>query len=92
MNIDLTPELESYVKEKVANGGFADESAVISYALIRVQEIDERLAALHAAIDVGEAQADRGELVEYTPELGQAILKRAIARVDAKRGTKTPHA
>lgn len=85
MNIDLMPDLEKYVKDKVANGGYADESAVISHALIRVQAADERYDMLVAELAKAEEQADRGEGVEYTPELGKAILKRAIERVDARR-------
>jgi antitoxin ParD1/3/4 len=84
LNLDLPPELENYVKQKVASGGFADESAVISHALIRAQETDERLAALNAAIAVGEEQADRGEGRPYTPEYAQEIKNRALARLQAE--------
>ncbi len=66
MTISLTPELEALIQEKVASGDYRDATEVVREALRRLDHQD-RLARLRAAIAVGDAQAARGEVVEWTP-------------------------
>ncbi len=58
-NVNLTPELDSFILERVESGRFENASEVVRSAL-RTMERDERvfeakLAALRAAIDEGDA-------------------------------------
>ena len=58
-NVNLTPELDSFILERVESGRFENASEVVRSAL-RTLELDEqifeaKLAALRAAIDEGDA-------------------------------------
>ena len=58
-NVNLTPELESFVLDRVENGRFENASEVVRAAL-RAMEREEqlheaRLKALRTAIDEGDA-------------------------------------
>jgi antitoxin ParD1/3/4 len=58
-NVNLTPELDSFILERVESGRFENASEVVRSAL-RTLERDEqifeaKLAALRAAIDEGDA-------------------------------------
>ncbi|MBA3405848.1 MAG: hypothetical protein H0U13_14400, partial [Gemmatimonadaceae bacterium] len=76
MNINLSPELERFVREQVDAGNYADESAVVEAALL-VHRMDHAWIpevrggvpwtqeTLRAAIQVGVDQADRGEVAEF---------------------------
>ena len=68
MNVNLTPELERFVQEKVASGLHASQSEVVREALRLLIE-QERLRELHqqrlqAALAEGLAQAHRGVLLD----------------------------
>ena len=73
MNVNLTPELERVVQEKVRSGLYNNQSEVVREALRLLVEQDRiraaRLARLRSAVGEGLAQADRGELVD-----GRAVL------------------
>jgi len=65
MNISLTRELESLVREKVQTGMYHSASEVIREALRLLRQRDElrqtALATLGKEIAVGIEQADRGQ-------------------------------
>ena len=68
MNMELTPELERFVRRLVESGRFPTASAVVCAALERLRE-EERAGAepperLRAALARGLEQADRGELLD----------------------------
>lgn len=67
MNVSLTPQLESFVQEKVASGLYTSASEVIREALRMMEEQDHlkaiKLEALRKEIDKGLAQLERGEHV-----------------------------
>lgn len=55
-SVELTEELDAFVSNMVAGGHYADASEVVREALSRLEEEDaEKLSALRAAIDEGEA-------------------------------------
>jgi putative addiction module CopG family antidote len=61
MSVILTPKLEQYVREKVAAGGYRDETEVIADALYLLEQRDlDRRAALVGAIEEGEADIRAG--------------------------------
>lgn len=65
MNVSLTPELETYIQNKVEAGRYASASEVVREALRLLEQKDvERAAALQefqAEIDRRLASLDRGE-------------------------------
>lgn len=68
MNVSLTPELEQLVQAKVKSGRYLSASEVVREGLRLLEERDHlyqaRLAELQAQINVGIAEADRGDLLD----------------------------
>jgi antitoxin ParD1/3/4 len=69
MHINLSPEMESYIKGKVSSGFYGNATEVIRDAVRRMQAEEVRVAAFRKAVAEGEAQLDRGEGTEYSREL-----------------------
>jgi antitoxin ParD1/3/4 len=80
MHINLSPEMEGYIKSKVASGFYGNATEVIRDAIRRMQSEDARVSAWQEAIAKGEAQLDRGEGVAYTPELMKILTQSAELR------------
>ena len=79
MHINLSPEMEKYLQSKVSTGYYSNASEVVRDAIRRMRDEDERLAALRAAVAVGDEQLDRGEGVSYTPARLEQITQKALA-------------
>lgn len=67
MNFSLTPQLEEMIRQRVESGKYNNASEVVRDAL-RHLESSERLDHLRALIQVGLDEANRGELIDFTPE------------------------
>lgn len=80
MNVSLTPQLENFVREKVASGFYNNASEVIREAL-RMLEERERFNLLKREVRKGYDQMRRGEVVPYDLEAIEAE-----ARADTKAG------
>ena len=78
MHVNLSSEMETYIKGKVASGFYGNATEVIRDAIRRMQAAESHMVAWKAAIAKGEAQLDRGEGVAYTPELMESITQTAI--------------
>jgi antitoxin ParD1/3/4 len=61
MHVNLSPEMEIYIKGKVASGFYGNATEVIRDAIRRMQADEERAAAFRRAVGEGEAQLNRGE-------------------------------
>lgn len=85
ISIDLPPEMESFVKRKVADGFYGDAVEVVKDAVRRMQAEDIRLAAWLAAIRKGADQLDRGEGIDYTPLVLDDITETAIRGISNGR-------
>lgn len=72
MNVSLTPQLETLVREKLKSGSYHSASEVVREALRLLQERDQlreaRLAELRGQIAVGIEQAGRGDTVPLDAE------------------------
>lgn len=70
MNISLTPELDTFVQQKVQTGMYHSASEVIREGLRLLREQDElrqaRLNQLRKDVDVGVNQIDQGTYTEYS--------------------------
>ena len=68
MNVNLTPELEQLVQEKVRSGLYNNQSEVVREALRLLADQDRvreaHLESLRVALAEGLAQADRGQLLD----------------------------
>lgn len=78
MHVNLSPEMESYIKGKVGGGFYGNATEVIRDAIRRMQAEEERIAAFRAAVAKGDAQLEQGEGAAYTPELIAAMTQTAI--------------
>jgi len=78
MHVNLSPEMEGFIKTKVASGFYGSATEVIRDAIRRMQAEESRVAAWQAAIKHGADQLERGEGLAYTPQMLQDITQRAI--------------
>lgn len=78
MHVNLSTEMESYIKSKVGSGFYGNATEVIRDAIRRMQAEEERISAFRAAVAKGDAELDRGEGVVYTPELMESITQKAL--------------
>ena len=88
MEIRLTPEHESMIREKVASGQYLTVGEVVREALWLLEERDRAERAkfedLREAIRIGLEQADRGESVD-----GEAVFARLLSKYGGSEGTST---
>lgn len=85
MHINLSPEMECFIKNKVASGFYGNATEVIRDAIRRMQAEESRIAAWKAAIKQGDDQLDRGEGVAYTGEALNDITQRAISAMHSSK-------
>ena len=78
MHVNLSPEMESFIKGKVASGFYGNATEVIRDAIRRMQAEESRAQALRAAIKKGDDELDRGEGVEYNAEALAEITESAL--------------
>ena len=84
LNISLTPQLESRVRDMVSSGQYASVSEVVRTAL-RLLEHQEKLKAiqlqeLREEVMAGATQYERGEYSEVTPETLEDLKTRSLER------------
>ena len=94
MNISLSPELETMIREKVEAGEYHDASEVVSEALRIMAQHDKRTkirALRDDALAQAIAEADRGETVELTDELWDQLMAEGDARAGSERANRSPH-
>ncbi len=72
-NVSLTPALEQFTRECVANGRYNNVSEVVRDALRLLQEREHRIREFQKSLEDAVEEADR---------LGTVSLKDAMARAD----------
>jgi antitoxin ParD1/3/4 len=77
MHINLSPEMEGFIKGKVSSGFYSNATEVIRDAIRRMQAEESRVSAWLAAIRLGDEQLDRGEGIAYNAEALQDITQSA---------------
>ena len=78
MHVNLSVEMESFIKAKVSSGFYGNATEVIRDAIRRMQADEERRTAFRAAVAAGDAELARGEGVEYGPDTLDAITRQAM--------------
>jgi antitoxin ParD1/3/4 len=58
MHINLSPEMEQYIKSKVGSGFYGNATEVIRDAIRRMQASEHQGATFKAARAIGDAQLD----------------------------------
>ena len=86
MLIHLPKHLKSFVEREVASGRYANENDVIEDALVRLADESGPTMTVAEAVAESLAQAERGEVVELTPDYLDRAMQRA--RENAHRGHK----
>jgi putative addiction module CopG family antidote len=76
MAVELAPQLEATIREKVQSGQYPDASAVIGEALALLDHRD-RYARLRAAVAIGLEDAEAGRVRAWTPELLEELKREA---------------
>ena len=86
MNVNLTPELEKLIQDKVKSGLYNNQSEVVREALRLLAEQDQlrqaHLAKIREALAEGLQQADRGDLLD-----GDAVVRETRAFLKHRRGS-----
>ena len=85
MHVNLSLEMEGFIKGKVASGFYGNATEVIRDAIRRMQADESRVAAWQAAIRKGDEQLDRGEGVAYSRETMESMTKSAIDSMHSGR-------
>jgi antitoxin ParD1/3/4 len=85
MHVNLSPEMEGFIKSKVSGGFYGNATEVIRDAIRRMQAEESRIAAWHAAIAKGDEQLNRGEGIAYTPEALKDITDSAIGAMHSSK-------
>ena len=79
MHVNLSSEMEGYIKQKVAGGFYGNATEVIRDAIRRMSAEELRATAWRTAIARGDAELDRGEGAPYTSALKESMTPSAIA-------------
>ena len=86
MAIQLPPDIEARIQQRVAEGHFPDAGEVVREAMRLLDEQERQLEELRAKLQVGLDQLDRGEYAVFTPELVEAMRREADERF--RRGAR----
>ena len=81
MHVNLSPEMEGFIKNKVSSGFYGNATEVIRDAIRRMQAEENRISVWQDAIKLGDAQLDRGEGIAFTPEALKEITQDAISAI-----------
>lgn len=84
ISADLGTHLEGVVKELVSTGRYNSKSEVLREGVRLVQEREQRLAALDAALAKGIADADAGR-IKPAEEVFDRLEAKYLAQAQAKK-------
>ncbi len=83
MHVNLSPEMEGFIKAKVSSGFYGNATEVIRDAIRKMQAEELRIAAWQQAVKAGSDQLDRGEGVLYSADALKDITQSALAAMGA---------
>jgi putative addiction module CopG family antidote len=83
MTIQLSPEAEAMVRQLIERGDYDDPEAVVDEALRALVQRDQ-LTRLRNAIALGDEQAERNEIVTWTPDFLERLKRES--EQDVRRG------
>ena len=77
MNIQLKPEQEKFIRDKIASGAYSNADDVIAEAFLLLERRENKLKELKAKIAVGTEQVANGQLTD-----GEEVFNRLQDRID----------
>ena len=81
MNVSLTPQLETLIRQKVETGRYYNASEVVREALRLLDDQDRRDDWLRSKIAIAEQQVRDGNVVEDSDEMWDAIDREVDERL-----------
>ena len=88
LNVSLTPEAQTFIQKQLANGKYrsTDEVLLAGLELLAAKDASEqaRYAELRREIEVGLAEANRGELID-----GAEVFDRLQRKLQQQRQMNT---
>jgi antitoxin ParD1/3/4 len=88
MNVSLTDDLERFVAEELAEGGYNSQSEVVREGLRLLRSRKEKLRRLRTELDRGLEAVEQGRTEPLTHELLVDIADRASRRANARKSGK----
>lgn len=79
MSIRISEQDAAKIQEQVESGHYPDVEAAVHEAIGLLLERDREREWLLGELQIGIDQADRGELIDLTPEFVQGVLDRVSA-------------
>ena len=79
MEITLTPKAEALIRQKVADGRFANAADVVE-AAVKLLDTRDRYEYLRGLILAAEQEIQDGKVVDWTPELHRQWRREAEER------------
>ena len=76
MNIQLRPEQEKFIKEKIASGAYSNADDIITEAFKLLEAREDKLKKLKDKIAIATEQIANGQLTD-----GEAVFERLQQRV-----------
>lgn len=80
MAIQLPPDIEARIRQKVERGDFPDAGEVVREAMRLLDAQEREIDELRAKLKIGLDQLDRGEGIPFTPELVHQMRQEAEQR------------
>ena len=77
MNIQLKPEQEKFIRDKIASGAYSNADDVSAEAFLLLERRENKLKELKAKIAVGTEQVANGQLTD-----GEEVFNRLQDRID----------
>ncbi|MEI9904333.1 MAG: type II toxin-antitoxin system ParD family antitoxin [Asticcacaulis sp.] len=78
MHINLSEEMEAYIKGKVAAGFYGNATEVIRDAIRRMYDEDARVTAFQDAVAEGDADVEAGRVYEYTEDTMDELINEVL--------------
>ena len=82
MSVQIAPQIEAMIQERVDAGRYPDADAVLLEALRLFDERERALQDLRAKLQVGLDQIERGETIEVTDEFWDRIDREVDAMIE----------
>lgn len=93
MHINLSKEMEAYIRSKVEGGFYGNATEVIRDAVRRMYEDEAQFKAFQEAVDEGEEELERGEGIRWTKDTMKRIVADVIkkAEIEPQSDQKRAH-
>ncbi len=85
MNVSLSDDLDDFVKDQVARGGYGNQSDVVREGLRMLRERAQRTVVLRRLLAEGQVDLDAGHVQPMTDESLRGVAERARARAVPRR-------